>query len=313
MPTHVKARRPAALPLGLSLLKAGGRLRMTPRHFTLGASSSDCWKALTTRKAMSTQAITDGRLTIKDIQLEVFHQGTGSKLLLLHGGGGLDHRAKFLGLLAAHFEVIAPSHPGFGHSPLPDRFDSVADLAYLYLDLLDALEARDVILMGFSFGGWVAAEIAVRCAHRLRQVILVAPVGIKVGDRETRDIPDIFATAPDKVAAMMFHDPAKAAVDYGSMTDEELQIVARNRESLALYTWEPYMHNPKLRYQLGRIPIPTLLLRGASDGLVSEQYARAYAALIPNARLEIIPEAGHAPQAEQPDEFVKRVVAFTST
>jgi pimeloyl-ACP methyl ester carboxylesterase len=259
---------------------------------------------------MSARAIVDRRLAIKDVQLEVFHQGSGPALMLLHGGGGLDHRAKFLHLLAERFEVFAPSHPGFGRSPLPERFDSVDDLAYLYLDLAEALDLRNAVLMGFSLGGWIAAEIAVRCTHRFGRLVLVGPVGIKISDRETRDLPDIFATAPEQVARLTSHDPAKAAVDYASLSDEELQILVRNRETLALYTWEPYMHNPKLRYHLDRIRIPTMLIRGDSDGLVSQAYAQAYAGLIPGARLELIGEAGHAPQVEQPQEFVRRVIAF---
>src|ERR1700730_2409500 len=202
---------------------------------------------------MSVPDTRNGRLPIKDVELEVFHKGSGPALLLLHGGNGLDHRAKFLERHSEHFEVIAPSHPGFGRTALPDRFDSVDDLAYLYLDLLDACGLRDVILMGFSLGGWIAAELAVRCAHRLSKLILVGPVGIKAGDRETRDVPDIFALAPDEVTRLVYHDPQKAAVDYAAMSDEQLRIIARNRQSLALYSWEPYMHNPKLRYRLGRL------------------------------------------------------------
>ena len=259
---------------------------------------------------MGTHKIVDGRLTVKDVELEVFHQGSGPTLLLLHGGNGLDHRADFLDSLSRHFEVIAPSHPGFGRSALPDRFDSVDDLAYLYLDLADALDLHDALLMGFSLGGWIAAEIAVRSSARFSRLVLVGPVGIKVGDREQRDIPDIFATSPDEVTRLVFHDPAKAALDLASLTDEELRIIVRNREALALYTWEPYMHNPKLRYHLDRIAIPTLMLRGASDRLVSQAYAEAYTRLIPDARLEVIQEAGHAPEIEQPREFVDRVIAF---
>lgn len=256
------------------------------------------------------RAIADGWLTIEDLRLETFHKGEGAPLLLLHGGGGLDHHAPFLELLTHRYEVIAPSHPGFGRSPLPDHFDSVDDLAYLYLDLIDALDLHDIILLGFSFGGWIAAEVAARCAHRLSRLILVGPVGIKVGDRETRDIPDIFALPPDDVARLTFHDPAKAIVDYGKLTDEELRIVVRNRESLALYTWEPYMHNPKLRHRLGRIRMPAMLIRGASDGLISRAYLDAYAAAIRNARVAEIDAAGHSPEIERPEEFVRVAAVF---
>jgi pimeloyl-ACP methyl ester carboxylesterase len=259
---------------------------------------------------MRASTIAGGRFAVNDVELEVFYEGSGRPLLLLHGGAGLDPRADFLRLLARQFEVIAPSHPGFGRTALPDRFDSVDDLAYLYLDLADALDLRQAILVGCSLGGWIAAEIAVRNTAHFAKLVLAAPIGIKVGNRDSRDIPDIFATSPDEVTRLAFHDPAKAAVDFASLTDEELQILVRNRESLALYTWEPYMHNPKLRYHLDRIRIPTLILRGASDGLVSQSYAEAYAALIPGARLELISEAGHAPEIEKPREFVERVAAF---
>ncbi len=262
---------------------------------------------------MTSKFNAEHRLIVGDVELEVLHRGTGAPMLVLHGGDGLDPRAKFLELLAGRFEVIAPSHPGFGSSPLPERFDSVADLAYLYLDLLEALDLRDVVLMGISLGGWVAAEIAARCTHRLAKLVLVGAVGIKTGERETREIPDIFALSPEAVAKLMFHDPAKAVLDFSAMSDDDLRIIARNRESHALYTWEPYMHNPKLRYRLGRIRLPTMLIRGASDGLVGQAYAETYAALIPGARLEVIPEAGHSPQIEQPEEFTRRIFAFAST
>jgi pimeloyl-ACP methyl ester carboxylesterase len=260
---------------------------------------------------MAALEIVDGKITVRGLELEVVHRGTGPALLLLHGAGGIDPRAEFFDLLARHFEVVAPSHPGLGNSPLPDLFDSVDDLAYVYLDLLEQFDLREVTLAGFSLGGWIAAEVAVRCAHRLSRLILVGPVGIKAGDRETRDIPDIFALAPAEVTRLVYHDPRKAAADYAAMSDEQLRIIARNRQSLALYTWEPYMHNPKLRYHLGRLKLPVLLIRGASDGLVSQQYIEAYRAAISGARIEVIAEAGHAPQIEQPRALVERILAFS--
>jgi pimeloyl-ACP methyl ester carboxylesterase len=94
------------------------------------------------------------------------------------------------------------------------------------------------------------------------------------------------------------------------MPEEELHIVARNRETLALLTWEPYMHNPKLKHRLHRVNVPTLFLRGASDGIVSAEYLERYAALIPKARSDTIGEAGHLPQVEQPDTTAAKVLHF---
>jgi pimeloyl-ACP methyl ester carboxylesterase len=108
----------------------------------------------------------------------------------------------------------------------------------------------------------------------------------------------------------MFHDPAKARVDLSKLSAEQLTIIARNRETLALLVWEPYMHNPKLKHRLHRVTAPVLFMRGASDGLVSAEYLAKYAALLPHARVETIADAGHSPQVEQPEAFVAKVTSF---
>jgi pimeloyl-ACP methyl ester carboxylesterase len=94
------------------------------------------------------------------------------------------------------------------------------------------------------------------------------------------------------------------------MSDEALVAHARNREALCLYAWDPYMYNPQLARWLGRIAVPTLVLWGASDRIVGPAYGRAYSALIPGARFELIDAAGHHPHIEQPEAFVERVVSF---
>jgi len=243
------------------------------------------------------------------VPLTYLDLGAGPPLLLLHGAGGLPADAPFIAGLAKHARVIAPTHPGFGRAPLPDWIDNVDDLAYMYLDLLDALDLRDVTLMGFSLGGWLAAEIAVKSTARIGRLILVDSVGIKVSDRLTRDVVDIFATDPDVLKKLSFHDPSKAP-DYSVLSDEAMEIVARNREASALYLWEPYAHNPKLPRRLHRIDVPTLVLWGEHDGIVKPAYGRAFAELIPGARFETIPNAGHVPQIEQPDAFLERVTRF---
>jgi pimeloyl-ACP methyl ester carboxylesterase len=252
-----------------------------------------------------------GWLTIHGVPLEIVERGQGRPIILLHGEDGLDPKAPFLDLLAAHDRVIAPSHPGFGHSPDAETIDTIDDLAYLYLDLLAEQDLREAIVIGFSLGGWIAAEMAVKSTDRLAKLVLVASVGIKVGDRETRDIPDIFALRPDEVARLQYHDPARAVVDYTTLSDDALTVIARNREATALYGWEPYFHNPKLRPRLHRINIPTLLLWGTSDRFITPgYYGAAYRDAIPGARLEIIERAGHFPHIEQPEAFVERVRKF---
>lgn len=250
-------------------------------------------------------------LTIRGIRLEVVERGHGRPILWLHGEEGLDPEAPFLDLLARHGRVIAPSHPGFGHSPEADAIDTVDDLAYLYLDLLAERDLRDVAIVGASLGGWIAAEVAVKCTARLARLVLVGPLGIKVGDRETRDIPDIFALDPDEVLGLQYADPARAAVDYTQLSEDRVTVIARNREATALYAWEPYFHDPKLRGRLHRIDVPTLLLWGAGDRFVAaDSYGAAYQAAIPGARLQTIAGAGHFPHLEQPEACAEHVAAF---
>jgi pimeloyl-ACP methyl ester carboxylesterase len=249
------------------------------------------------------------RLSVRGIELEVLRRGAGRPVLVLHGAETVPPQARFVDLLAAHAEVIAPSHPGFGHSPRPKDFDTVYDLVHLYLDVIEALPGDGLTLIGLSFGGWLAAEIAVTCAHRLDKLILVDPVGIKIGGREERDVVDVFNTSPQEVRRRSWHD-VKAAPDFDAMSDDELVVHARNWEALCLYAWHPYMYNPQLKRWLSRITVPTLVLWGASDGIVTPDYGRAYGALIPGSRFELIEQAGHHPELERPDLFAQRVVAF---
>src|SRR5437588_1240615 len=257
----------------------------------------------------SSATMSTERMTVNGIELEVLRRGVGTPVLLLHGMDTVPPQARFLDLLGRNAEIIAPSSPGFGNTKRPADFDTIYDLVHLYLAVLDELPYERVALLGLSFGGWLAAEIAVASCHRLSKLILVDPVGIKIGDRETRDILDVFNTNPAEVRRRSWHDPAKAP-DYDAMTDEELVIHARNWEALCLYAWHPYMYNPQLKHWLGRIRVPSLMLWGAGDQVVTPDYGRAYGRLIPGARFEPIEEAGHHPELEQPERFAERDAAF---
>jgi pimeloyl-ACP methyl ester carboxylesterase len=251
-------------------------------------------------------------MTIADIELEILERGEGAPLLYLHGGGGIGLDTGFLDLLARRRRVIAPSHPGFGKSSLPDWLDSVDDIAHVYLELLDRLNAPRLDVVGFSIGGWIAAEMATKVPERVSRLVLIGPVGVKTGSPDKLDVPDVFAMPKDKLDRLRFHDPAKNPVDPAKLSDEQLFIAARNSETLALLCWEPYMHNPKLRHRLHRLALPVLFMRGASDGIVSADYLARYAALVPGARIETIAAAGHLPQVEQAEVTAAKILQFLS-
>jgi pimeloyl-ACP methyl ester carboxylesterase len=249
-------------------------------------------------------------LSLGEIELELHDEGDGPPLLFLHSGQGFVPEQPYVAMLTKRYRVIAPSHPGFGRSSLPEWLDRPDDIALLYLELLDRLGLPKVKLVGCSIGGWIAAELATAAPTRVEKLALVGPVGIKTGPRNRLDIPDIFGVSQEKLAEMMFHEPAKFRPDFTKMSPEQLTVIARNREALALLVWEPYMHNPKLKHRLHRLTMPVLLMRGASDGLVSANYLERYAQLVPQARIATIAAAGHSPQAEQPQAFVETLTAF---
>jgi pimeloyl-ACP methyl ester carboxylesterase len=249
-------------------------------------------------------------VTIAGCELEVHEAGSGTPLLYLHPGGGFRPTDAFLAEAAKTRRVIAPSHPGFGGSALPDWIDSVDDIAHIYLELMDHYGLQKVDVIGCSIGGWITMEMATKAPERFGKIALMAPVGVKTGPADQLDIPDIFVMAPPDLPKIMFHDPSKFPFDPSKMSDAELAVHVRNRETLALLVWEPYMHNPKLKHRLQRVKSPTLFVRGASDGLVSEKYMQAYAKLVPGAKTLTIPEAGHALQQEQPQAFGKAVLEF---
>jgi pimeloyl-ACP methyl ester carboxylesterase len=248
-------------------------------------------------------------MNVNGIDLEVLRRGQGAPVVLLHGMDTVNPKAPFLDLLGRHVEVIAPSAPGFGNSPRPQDFDTIYDLTRLYLALLDQLPYEKVTLMGLSFGGWLASEVAVASCHRIASLILVDPVGIKIGGREERDILDVFNVNPAEVKRKSWADPAKAP-NYDAMTDEELVIHAKNWEALCLYAWHPYMYNPQLKRWLARISVPTLMLWGDHDGVVTPDYGRAYAKLIHSAEFKLIEATGHHPEQEQPEAFARAVIGF---
>jgi pimeloyl-ACP methyl ester carboxylesterase len=252
-------------------------------------------------------------ISITGVSLELEERGEGPPLLFLHAGEGLEPQREWLDLLAQRFRVIAPVHPGWGSSTLPVWLSSVDDLAYLYLDLAATLELENALLVGACFGGWVAAEMAVRDTRRFAKLVLVDPLGIKVGGVMDRDIADMHAITREEYLRLAWADPSKGERDLTRLPETELAGIARGREALAVFGWKPYMHNPRLKRWLHRIDVPTLLLWGERDGIVSTSYGEAWRAEISRARLDVIPNAGHFPPWEQPRNFADRVFRFVDS
>ncbi|MGE3915694.1 MAG: alpha/beta fold hydrolase [Hyphomicrobiaceae bacterium] len=250
------------------------------------------------------------RMMIAGADLEVHTEGSGRPLLFLHGEDYFEQHRPFLGALAKRFRVVIPRHPGFGSSSLPDSFRTVDDLAYLYLDLIEAMKLEKPVLVGASFGGWIALEMAVKAPATFDRLVLLGSVGVKMGDREHRDFADIYQIPETEMRALVFADPGRYVPKYATMSQDELMSIARDRESTWHYAFRPYMHNPTLRTWLHRVRMPTLVVWGEKDGVARLDYAQALSAALPDARLEVVAEAGHYPQIEQAQKVAAVVEAF---
>ncbi len=245
------------------------------------------------------------------LTVRVDEQGNGRPMLLLHGGGGPQTMFGLASALSKRAHVLMPTHPGFSGEPRPEWFDSIDDLAFAYLDLLERLDLRDVLVIGSSMGGWIASAMALRDTTRLLSgLVLVDAGGIQV---EGHPIADVSTLTPDQLSALSFHNPAAFRVDPATVTPEQAEARAANFRALYVYDQGQGMGDPKLRRRLRRVRIPALVVWGESDRVIDPEYGRVYAQSFPDARFELIPEAGHLPQIEQPERLLTLVWGFADS
>jgi pimeloyl-ACP methyl ester carboxylesterase len=264
-------------------------------------------------EAQNRPAVKTTTIKVAEIGVELWRHGRGRPLVFLHPGDGLDDSMPALIDLARHYEVFAPSHPGFGASELPKSFRTVDDLAYFYLDFLEEQKLQDAILLGISFGAWIAAEIAIKSSERLSGLILADAVGAKFEGPKVREIADLFSVPQYEQHQYLYESPTRRTKNFAELPDETLIKLARNFESFALFGWSPTLHNPKLASRLPRIGLPTLVLWGANDRVVPPAYGRAFARRIPHAEFKLIDDAGHYSLVEQPAEFIAAVDRFVDS
>jgi pimeloyl-ACP methyl ester carboxylesterase len=221
---------------------------------------------------------------------------TTQAYLLLHGGGGVHTMTKFAELLRERTgaQVLVPTHPGFGGTPKPAGLTGVAELARHYVAMLDELGLENVTVLGNSFGGWLAAEIALCASPRVSAAVIVNGIGVAV---EGHPVTDISGFGLAEIQAHSWHDPAKAPQPTGTGPSPDVQ-------ALIGYTG-PSMTDPALLDRLRDVRIPVHVLWGESDRIVDPEYGKAYAAAIPGSTFTLLPRTGHLPQLETPEELLE--------
>lgn len=227
----------------------------------------------------------------RDLPLTLQEAGGGSAVLVLHGGAGPASVTPLLDHLATAHHLLAPTHPGWDGTPRPDWLHSVGDLATTYLNLLKQRELEDVTVIGSSFGGWIAAEMAIRdSTRRLSRVVLVDAIGPPIDPQRT-------ATAAPSPTG-----PAAAPPSGRGPSPADLAL-------LRAYTG-PALHDPGLLHRLAAVRVPALVLWGEHDPVVAPDYGRAFADAFADAQFHVLPGAGHLPWTHAPESTFAAIDAF---
>ncbi len=246
------------------------------------------------------------QIEVGSVPVSYSEQGEGQSWLLLHGGAGPGSMAGLAGALAAGGRVVVPTHPGFNGTARPDTVASAASLAKLYAGLLAQLGLTDVTVVGNSFGGWIAAEMALLPHSPIKSVVLMNSVGIAPGPGRP-GIVDPTSVPPEQRGLLAFHDPKKSIAP---SSPEALALFIENQKTLRVYSGDPFCYDPALQARLASVQVPVLVAWGTSDKIVDAEYGRALAKSFAKGRFEPIAEAGHFPHIEQPAAVLGLIRGF---
>ncbi|MEX2482061.1 MAG: alpha/beta fold hydrolase [Gammaproteobacteria bacterium] len=234
-------------------------------------------------------------------------KGCGPATVLLHGAGFTRMWLPLYEMLAQQRDFIAPEAPGFGATPLPDWLHSFDDLTILYDELFNRLGLDRIHLIGFSMGGWAAAEFAAFYPRRLASLTLITPVGLRL---ENDPGVDIFQLDPAELMDRLFKDKTvmQQWLPDAENFDEGIHLYAEFSAAARLM-WAP-RYNLALERRLQRVQCPALVVGGEDDRLVPNAMSDRYAAVLPRARLVRIPGTGHEPCLERPRELADTLIRF---
>lgn len=246
-------------------------------------------------------------------KVNVWSAGSGgTPLLYLHGFDGSVGEPQFLQRLAETRQVTAPEHPGFGTSTGIEQIDDIIDMALYYRQFIETMGFGQVDIVGHSLGGMFAAETAAISPYLVRKLVLVAPFGLWLDETQ---IPDLFIMSPTALQRNTWHEPESPVAQQvlsnltaGVSGPAAVVTRAMNLSAAGKFLWP--IPDRGLKKRLALIKAPTQVIVGASDKLIDPVYGRAFADRIAGAQVDVVEDAGHLPQFEQEDEFVRLVTKF---
>lgn len=248
-------------------------------------------------------------LDVGEVRVAYRREGNGEPVLYLHGNGFTRMWLPFHDKLAESMDLIAPEHPGYGETAMPDWLTGFEDLVLHYDELLDLLELDTVHVVGYSLGGWIAAELAAFYPRRLQSLTLICPAGLRVPGQPA---PNLIAMTTEAVWQTLFNDPRNAdqvMPDYESV--EEVVHLYGEATTFARLTWNP-QYDLALDRRLRRVECPALVIGAEHDRVIPGAVADLYAELL-GARIERIDGTGHALAIEQPDAAAALIAAHVAS
>ena len=255
---------------------------------------------------------TEATVNVAGTALVMVRGGNGRPLLVLHDELGYPGWMTWNTVLCKERELLIPLQPGFGKTPRLEWLRSYRDLAGFYARVVRDMRLAPVDVIGFSAGGFIAAEMAAADPQMFAHMVLVAPMGLKPTGGEIFDFLAVtIRTHLRATVAAPERTPEFEQIYGGEMTPEQFEAFEDARTETARLGWEPFMYNPSLGYLLeGVTGLPTLLIWGEQDTVVPQGCIQAYQQAMPHARVVTIPHVGHRPEIENTDAFVAAVHTF---
>jgi pimeloyl-ACP methyl ester carboxylesterase len=238
--------------------------------------------------------------------------GSGKPVLVLHEELGDPGWLRWHTDLAASHTLMIPQHPGYGKSPQIKSIRNVRDLACFYARFIREQGLTPIGVIGFSLGGWIAAEMAVNDPKQFRHLVLVGATGVKPPQGE---IADMFTVSARNYLNLSVNDPngsEEFAQLYGGQhSPEQFEAWEEARAESSRIAWQPYMFNPSLPFLLeGVSGVPTLLIWGRQDRVVPLSAGELYHKSIAGSELQALDRCGHRPEIEKQPEFSERLKRF---